>query len=527
MKMPSNMKHKFSEVPQANIPRSAFNRTHTYKTMFDVNQIVPFMVDEVLPGDTFKVDATLFARLTSALQLPVMDNLYLDTFYFFVPNRLVWSNFQKFMGEQDNPGDSTDYTVPICAAPVTTGYAVGTVQDYMGIPTGIAELEHNNLPLRAYNLIWNEWFRDQNLQDSVTVDKDDGPDDPTDYVILKRGKRHDYFTSCLPWPQKGDAVPLPLTGDAPVTGLSAYNSAVAAGGDSYDALGNVVPTNTPIVYGSTHFMEMTATGAPSASNVPLVAADLSAATAATINELREAFQLQKLLERDARGGTRYTEIVKSHFNVTSPDARLQRPEFLGGKTTNISINQVAQTGETGTTPQGNLTAYGTLTSINEGFTKSFTEHGYVFALLNIRADLTYQQGLDRMWSRSTKYDFYWPALAHLGEQAVLNKEIYAQNDANDDLVFGYQERFAEYRFKPSHITGKLRSTYATPLDNWHLSEEFSSLPTLSSAFIEENTPIDRILAVTDEPDFVLDSFIKVKTVRPMPTYSVPGLIDHF
>ena len=519
------MQHSFSELPEANIPRSAFNRTHGYKTMFDSGKLIPFLVDEVLPGDTFKVDATLFARLTSALQVPVMDNMHLDTFYFFVPTRLVWNNFQKFMGEQEDPGDSTDYTIPTLDGAASGGFAIESLGDYFGIPTEVNNLTVNALPFRCYNLIYNEWFRDENLQDSITVQKDDGPDTLANYTVRSRGKRHDYFTSCLPWPQKGDAVPLPLAGDAPILGIGVADAAVASAysnlkdssgtGQSWDAF----VSNSQYVY-----MEADTTGSGA---LPTARADLSQVTATTINELREAFQLQVLLEKDARGGTRYTEIIKSHFAVTSPDARLQRPEYLGGRTTPVEITQVPQTGESGTTPQGNLSAFGTLTSTHEGFTKSFTEHGYIIALLNVRADLTYQQGLDRMWSRSTKYDFYWPALAHLGEQPVYNKEIYAQSDSNDDLVFGYQERWAEYRYKPSHITGKLRSTYATSLDIWHLSEEFSSLPTLSSTFITSAPPIDRTLAVTSEPQFVLDSFINVHTVRPMPVYSTPGSLTRF
>jgi hypothetical protein len=531
MKMNSVMKHNFSEVPKANIQRSVFNRSHGYKTMFDGGKLVPYIIDEVLPGDTYNVKATLFLRMANALQVPIMDNMYMDTFYFFVPTRIIWDNFQKFMGEQDSPGDSTDFTVPVQEAPVGTGYIAESLADYFAIPTDIPELEVNTLPFRAYNLCYQEWFRDENLQDAVVLDKDDGPDDPADYTVLTRGKRHDYFTSCLPFPQKGDAVPLPLAGDAPITGIGASTQNYADGpvATIYETGGGATTSYTNAFLFRTTGDNKYVEEDPSNAGYPNIYANLAAAQGPNINELREAFQLQILLERDARGGTRYTEIIRSHFNVTSPDGRLQRPEFLGGNSTPIMVNPVQQTGETGTTPQGNLAAYATAASGNEGFTKSFTEHGYIIGIVNVRTDLTYQQGLDRMWSRSTKYDFYWPALAHLGEQEVLNKEIYAQNDANDDLVFGYQERFAEYRYKQSHITGKLRSTYTTPLDYWHLSEEFSSLPTLSATFIESpaGSVIDRISAVPAEPQFVFDSFINMKTVRPMPTYGVPGLIDHF
>jgi hypothetical protein len=519
--MKSVMSHQFSQAPTADIPRSSFNRSHGYKTTFDAGYLIPVYVDEALPGDTITMNPTMFARLNTPIY-PIMDNMFLDVHFFSVPVRQIWDNFRKFTGEQANPSDSTDYTVPVSTAPASGGYSNQSLQDYIGLPTQVASFEHSALFTRAYNHIYNEWFRDQNLVDSATVDTDDGPDNPNNYVLRKRGKRHDYFTSSLPWLQKGDAVDLPLGEFAPIaidqiTGSSALDGKylIVNGETAADFM--YANSDLGVTASSVEFV--------SGDNANLYA-DLSAATAATINQLRQAFQIQKLLERDARSGTRYSEIVKAHFGVSFMDVTY-RPEFLGGTSTSINVTSVPQTSETGTTPQGTLAAFGTATLQGGGFTKSFTEHCVVMGIASVRADLTYQQGLNRMFSRSTRYDFYWPALAHIGEQAVLNKEIYLDGSANDDAVFGYQERWAEYRYKPSLITGKLRSNDALTLDAWHLSQEFSSLPALNQTFIEETPPMDRVVAVTTEPDFLMDCYFNLQCARPMPLYSVPGLIDHF
>ena len=530
--------HNFAMVPRADIPRSRFSMQKTLKTTFDSGLLVPIMCEEVLPGDTFNVNVTMFGRLATPI-FPVMDNLHLDSFFFFVPNRLVWTNWVKFMGEQDNPADSISYTIPQQVSPAG-GYAIGSLQDYLGLPTvgqvtAGSTVSHSALPTRAYNLIYNQWFRDENLQNSRTVDKGDGPDSTpsTTYAIQRRGKRHDYFTSALPWPQKGGtAVTLPLGTSAPVlTNGNSITMIPLGGSQSYIQFGGGGVSDGVL---NNRISGSGQNGAARFGSESGLYADLSSATAATINQLRQSFQIQKLLERDARGGTRYTEILRSHFGVTSPDARLQRPEYLGGGSTPISISPIAQTTGTGisgqTTPQGNLAAMGVYHAHNHGFTQSFVEHGYVIGIIAVRADLTYQQGLRRHWSRSTRYDYYFPAFAMLGEQAILNKEIYVTGGASDSSVFGYQERWAEYRYNPSEITGLFRSTAAGTIDPWHYAQKFTSLPTLNSTFIQDTPPLARNLAVgaaANGQQFLLDAFFNINAARPLPMYSVPGLIDHF
>lgn len=522
--MKSVMTHQFSNAPTADIPRSSFDRSHGYKTTFDAGKLIPVFVDEALPGDTLALNPTMLVRVNTPIY-PIMDNLFLDIHFFSVPIRQVWANFRKFCGEQVNPGDSTDYTVPVMNATATTGYANETLFDYMGLPTKVPDYEHSTLPLRAYNHIYNEWYRDQNLINSATVTTADSGDSSAHFTVRSRGKRHDYFTSCLPWLQKGDAVALPLGTSAPVEGLYRVDTAWDTGSLGYRSLnaGTTTFTRANTDGNRTKAVETRDVNNGNASTP--IYADLSSATAATINQLREAFQIQKLLERDARSGTRYSEIVKSHFGVDFLDVTY-RPEYLGGTSSPVQFNSVPTTTD-GTRKVGDLAAYGLAVVKGGGFTKSFTEHCIVMGIASVRADLTYQQGLDRMWSRSTRYDFYWPALAHIGEQSVLNKEIYCDGSANDDLVFGYQERWAEYRYKPSKITGKMRSNDAGTLDAWHLSQEFGSLPALNETFITENPPMDRVVAVTTEPDFTLDAYFNYNCARPMPLFSVPGLIDHF
>lgn len=562
------MRHVFSMVPKAEIPRSRFNRDHTHKFTMNAGLLVPFLWDRVYPGDTFNVRTSIFARMATLIS-PIMDDLWLDTHYFFVPCRLVWDNFQKMMGEQVDPDDSIDYVEPQCwvnNADVTV--EAESAMDYFGLPIGHYYGQGGNrinvsaLPFRAYALIWNEWFRDENLQDSIKIFKGDyallqSGTWPNGYLqkagsCLPRNKRHDYFTSALPWPQK------PLNGSVAISATIPLNGTANVFGNG-KALGLTDGTNKVGIYDNTsgelnvstdyYGKDIGYTGTTTASlnNIKALGlisktdagtsagssglvADLTTATGATINELRQAFQIQRFLEKCARQGTRYTEIIRGMFGVVSPDARLQRPEYLGGTSSRIDVNVVPQTSASvdGVTPQANLAAFATgANRRGDGFTKSFTEHGFIIGLVSIRGPLIYQQGLNRQFSYKTRFDYYWPTFAHLGEQAVLNKEIFVQGTSDDDGVFGYQERYAELRYFPSMISGKFRSTYSAPLDSWHLAQKFDSLPTLSDQFIRENPPISRVIAVSDESQFLVDAYIKMDCARPIPLYGVPGLIDHF
>ena len=523
--------HSFAQIPQVNMARSRFDRSFSIKDTFDFDFLIPILVDEILPGDTVNLNVQSFARLATQV-VPLMDNMYLDYFFFFVPNRLVWTNWERFNGAQDDPNDSTDFTVPVInATGLAAAATVGSIYDKLGLPVGTPAWRSDiiALPLRGYNLIWNEWFRDQNLQNSVSVPKGDGPDAPSTYTLLKRAKKHDYFTSCLPWPQKGNPVTLTVTGQSQVaidpvyphssglirnitTGALSGATALWSGGGGQ--LANSSGTQT-FIYDPAG--SLTVFAEPGDYTV-------------TINELRQSMMLQSLLELDARGGTRYVEILKAHFNVISPDFRLQRPEFLSMATTRINQHVVPQTSETGTSPQANLAAYSTASNYgnNVGFSKSFVEHGFIFGLVQARADITYQQGLNRMWTRQTRYDYFWPKLQELGEQEVYNYEIYYDGGINDTTLFGYQERYAEYRYKPSEIRGQFRSTFAQTLDVWHLAEEFNTRPSLNSTFIQSNTPIERSLVVTaNYPHLLFDAWFDYKHARPMMTYGVPATLGRF
>jgi Capsid protein (F protein) len=557
--------HEFAMVPRAEIPRSSFRVQSQHKTTIDCTRLYPVYLQEVLPGDSFNVAMTAMVRLATPL-FPVMDNIRLESFFFFVPNRLVWVHWANFMGEQNNPADSISYSIPQIVSPVG-GFAQLSIYDYFGLPcagqTGAGNtISVSALPLRAYNLIYQEWFRDENLINGLATgtagqiaagakwmcQSDDGPDNQANYALLDSCKIHDYFTSCLPWLQKNQTggISLPLAGSATVktnatelfTGTQTKmmvrqydtgNPAAANSAAAFDGVagGGIGISTTATTGGSSHAIYPTN-----------LYADLTTATNATINSIRLAFQTQRLLERDARGGTRYTEIIRSHFGVMSPDARLMRPEYLGGGKSPLNVTPVPQTTATGltggTSPLGTLAAVGTsvMSGANHGFRYSATEHGYIIGLVCARREQVYQQGLRRLWTRATRYDFYLPVFAHLGEQAVNNSEIYCDGSANDSVVFGYQERWAEYRYHPSFTSGYFRSTNSTPLDAWHLATKFSSLPALGSVFIRDDTRTvaQRVLAAGAQSagqqlycDFLFDQ----KLARPMPLYSVPGLIDHF
>ena len=572
--------HRFSDAPAMYMKRTKFDRSHVYKTTFNSGKLIPVFIDEVLPGDTTRMSVNYFARLATPIK-PIMDNIYLDWFFFFVPNRLVWEHWQNFCFEQEDPDDRTDYVIPTISASTSTNNSlIGSLWDYFGLPinttnniTGI-----NALPFRGVYLIYNEWFRDENLQKSVKIVKGDAnqvidisrlseqpswvinsssTDAYPGFACPPRGKRHDYFTSALPWTQKGPGVSVGLAGTAsivdptPGTGYLLHSNdrqlaAVSAyGGDASSSGGRRVIFGDDSIkfsrHGSSDYSSVGGFAGNTGGQVTMSAqiastylgndsyVDLDTSSIFTINSLRTAFQMQKFYERLARGGSRYTEVLRSFFGVVSPDARLQRPEFLGSFTKMVNVNPIAQTSATNdTSPQGNLSAYGVTAAKFHGFTKSFVEHGYVFGFVCARADLTYQQGINKMWLRSTVYDFYWPTFAHLGEQAIELREIYAQGSEADKTVFGYQERYAEYRYKPSQITGNFRSSVTGgSLDKWHLSQFFKNAPTLNEEFIVEKPPIDRIIAVPSEPEFLLDVGFRYITVRPMPMFGTPGLVDHF
>lgn len=539
--------HRFSDAPAMYMKRTKFDRSHVYKTTFSSGKLIPVFVDEVLPGDTARVSVNYFARLATPIK-PIMDNIYLDWFFFFVPNRLVWEHWQNFCFEKEDPDDNTDYVIPTISATGNSENAyVGSLWDYFGLPvntsgnlSGISAL-----PFRGVYLIYNEWFRDENLQKSVKIQKGDtnevlnsaraseqpswvftsGTDIVSGFACPPRGKRHDYFTSALPWTQKGPGVSVGLAGTAPVMSTKSVSTNFLSPDISYRGSVGIQSGHMNIINPNG--------GATTDIGMKLddfgLYANLDESDIFTINSLRTAFQMQKFYERLARGGSRYTEVLRSFFGVVSPDARLQRPEFLGSFTKMVNVNPIAQTSATDDiSPQGNLSAYGVTAAKYHGFTKSFVEHGYVFGFVCARADLTYQQGINKMWLRSTVYDFYWPTFAHLGEQAIELREIYAQGVEADTSVFGYQERYAEYRYKPSQITGKFRSSVTGgSLDMWHLSQFFKNAPTLNDEFITENPPIERIIAVPSEPEFLLDIGFRYITVRPMPMFGTPGLVDHF
>lgn len=552
-----NENSRFSQLPRVNISRSKFNRDSTVKTSFNVGDLIPFYIDEVLPGDTFQVKTNLVARMQPLVSAP-MDNLYLDTYYFFVPNRLVWNHWKELNGENTESAwiPETEYQVPQIQSP-TGGWNIGTIADYFGIPTGISGLSVSALPFRAYSLICNEWFRDENLKDPLETPVDDTTvvgvnsgnyitDCAKGGLPFKAAKLHDYFTSCLPGPQKGPDVTLNIaSGTVPVSTSSISRSVsgvplTLSMSDGYvnpiagnRALYGICSENSNIMKatsGANYDKETVADAGIEPLNLVANFDSSGGLPLVTINQLRTAFQIQRMYEKDARGGTRYTEILRSHFGVTSPDSRLQRPEYLGGQRIPININQVVQSSSsTENSPQGNVAAY-SLTSESHGdFIESFTEHGFIIGLMVARYEHTYQQGINRLWSKKSRTDFYLPVLANIGEQPVLNKEIYASGTDVDDEVFGYQEAWADYRYKPSIVTGEMRSNHNKTLDSWHWADDYDTLPKLSSSWIDEDkVNIDRSLAVTSSlaNQLYADIYVQNQTTRPMPVYSVPGLIDH-
>lgn len=541
--MNRNSENRFAENPQVGVSRSRFQRNSDNKTTFNTGDLIPVYLDEVLPGDTHQIDVACVMRMATPI-FPVMDNAFCDFYFFFVPNRLLWEHWKEFMGENKETAwtPKTEYSVPQVTAP-TGGWAEGTLADYLGLPTKVEGISVSALPGRAYGLIYNEWFRNQNVTqptlvevtDATTTGKNDGSATNDSAITLakplKAAKVFDYYTGALPEPQKGEPIALPLGGTAPVKNYATEELKAVRNLDEIWSYGAIVDTNPEPELG--YKIGWQKEGKPvmfgfNTRHNGFLGADLSSVTSATINQLRQAFQIQKLLEKDARGGTRYREVLREHFGVISPDARMQIPEYLGGYRLPINVSQVIQTSSTdSTSPQGNTAALSVTTMNKSMFTKSFTEHGFIMGLAVVRTDQTYQQGIERMWSRKGRYDYYWPVLANIGEQAILNKEIYAQGSAADEEAFGYQEAWADYRYKPSKVTGLFRSNAQQSLDAWHYAQDYSALPTLSTAWMEQNdTEMKRTLAVQSQPDFIADFYFMNKTTRCMPVYSIPGLIDH-